>query len=189
MDAYKIAIMEALDRLTTKYEIGPAIIEDFRKFLLEAGREYMSDMPNRRVHRKRATGYNEYVSYMFQATKESGDNRGSQEKMTEFSRAWKDLDKADKRKFEEQAARKNSSQETNRSVANTRKLSGYNLFYLKNTQLMKDEAREAGIKMMTYIASRWNELTPDQKQEWNESAKSYQEDEEDDEEDQEQDNA
>lgn len=180
MDQIESAINKGLDDFTTKYEIGDNVIGDLREMIIDSVRKNVK-LPTGSVtvssggKHRRKTGYNCYVAARFLEAKEAGDERNSQEKMTEFSKTWKTLTPDEKKPYEQEADKANQSLPPTSSSGSSgtgsrRKMSGYNLYYRENKNSLKAEATEEGIKIMTHVGATWRALSKDDQLVWNNRA-------------------
>lgn len=181
MDAYNAAVNTALTEFTAKYQIDNEIVNDLRGFLTTAGKKHVkavastsssSSTSTAAAGTRRKTAYNVYIKAKFAEAKSGGDGRNSQELMTEFSRQWKDLSAEDKAPYESEAKDSNASLPATTTTGATRKMSGYNLFYKEQKDVLKEEAKKLDVKLMTHVGAAWKALSDSDKKEWNDRAAS-----------------
>jgi hypothetical protein len=173
-------IDSALANFSERYEIDASFISDIRATLLEHCNRNMREETVKTVQvggkvttKRPKTGYNIFVKEKFAEAKDQQDPRNSQEKMTEFSRLWKDLDKAEQEVYNAKAKELNAgaaSVAASGGTGHKRPLTGYNLFYKENKNEIKANPTGEG-KFMTQVGAAWRALSEDEKEDYRRRAK------------------
>lgn len=198
MDQVTKAVESGIATFTEKYELDAEIVNDLRKYMLEAcgslgkvrvkatkTREEDSEASTkvpRTVRRK--TGYNCYIKSQFELSKTASPEAtgNSQDLMTRFSKEWQALSAEEKKPYLVQAEEINARASaeagleapvpTERKVSNSgpKKLSGYNVFYRDNKEQIKTSLT-GDEKLMTKVGAAWKALSEDEKNVYNTRAK------------------
>lgn len=173
MQQYNSAIEDALENFNNKYEIPDEYNTVLLEFLHKAGEKHIRSVEVKSTgevkNTRKRSGYNLYIKDMFRIAKEDGDERNSQEKMTDFSKRWKGLEKDDKDKYTAEANQQVSTSTTKKSTSR-RAMTGYNLFYKENKDQIKKDTKE-GEKYMPNVGAAWKALSKEEQMDYNERAK------------------
>jgi hypothetical protein len=134
MDAFAIAINQAIEAFSNKFEMEQEILDNLKDLLMEAGKRNMASgvsaaaaAPKRKTRatasaapkakrQHRMNGYNMYIKQKFRDAKSDGsmhqDGSLRPGLMGEISKAWKDMSDEDKQTYKDMADEFNASQAT-----------------------------------------------------------------------------
>jgi Arc/MetJ-type ribon-helix-helix transcriptional regulator len=174
---YETAIDDAIETFVGKYDVPSEFIADLRTLLIASGQKHITAAPEHKVTSggakapRKKTSYNIYIKSMFSQSKDDGDTRNSQEKMSEFSKQWKTLSDEEKKKYTELAVTQNDhTNDSTKGAGPKRALTGYNLFYRENKDAIKESLQDDE-KFMQKVGVTWKNLSPEEQKEYNERAK------------------
>ena len=199
MDAYTIAIQNAIGKFSSLYEIDQDIVDALKALLIAHGKQNFPDTVaaakpkrTRKVSgddaakpkkAPRMNGYNMYVRQKFGEAKANGTY--SKDLMAELGAAWKQMTDEEKQPYKDMAEEINATQsasdaedqpaaapapaQTKKGASSSKKLNGYNLFYRERREDIK-AGLEEGEKLMTKVGQVWKELTDDERAEYKERA-------------------
>jgi hypothetical protein len=168
------------------YELDQEILDSIHQIVVNACKPILNAKPAAAGKPEKAakvprpkTAYNMFVHHHFQVNKANSKESNSQEIMSAVSKQWASLSDDQKAEYVKMAEKANEtmdfsatpSKKPSKAGGKRRRITGYNLFYRENKDIIK-ESRSEGMSTMKAVGAAWHALTESARNEYNTRASS-----------------